>query len=169
MGKAGPGPKPAFAKTWSKAFVSLRLKDTVCMEFSQGLRTRPTINNTTQIPMPKFQRHLGELHTNSILQPQGNERLTPSFCKHRFRTRPSLPQANTTPPTACVLFRKLFNVRKNRRSVRILPSQNRRKFKIVAGISVKRNWTPSTGLRRGKSRCTMLFCQSSVSVLVVVV
>ena len=35
MGKAGPGPKPAFAKTWSKAFVSLQLTDTVQMEVSQ--------------------------------------------------------------------------------------------------------------------------------------
>ena len=29
------GPNPAFAKTWSKALVSLRLTDTVRMEFSQ--------------------------------------------------------------------------------------------------------------------------------------
>ena len=36
MGKARPGPKPAFAKTWSKAFVSLRLTDTVQMEDSQA-------------------------------------------------------------------------------------------------------------------------------------
>ena len=35
MEKTGPGPKPAFAKTWSKAFVSLRLTDTVRMEVSQ--------------------------------------------------------------------------------------------------------------------------------------
>ena len=35
MGKAGPGLKPAFAKTWSKVFVPLRLTDTVRMEFSQ--------------------------------------------------------------------------------------------------------------------------------------
>ena len=35
MGKAGPGPKPASAKTWSKAFVSLRLTDTVRMEVYQ--------------------------------------------------------------------------------------------------------------------------------------
>ena len=35
MGKARPGPKPVFAKTWSKAFVSLRLMDTVRREFSQ--------------------------------------------------------------------------------------------------------------------------------------
>ena len=37
MGKAGPGPNPAFAKTWSKAFVSLRFTDTVRMEFSQAV------------------------------------------------------------------------------------------------------------------------------------
>ena len=35
MAKAGPGPKPAFAKTWSKAYVSLRLTDTVRRELSQ--------------------------------------------------------------------------------------------------------------------------------------
>ena len=35
MGKDGPGPKPAFAKTWSKVFVSLRLTDTVRRELSQ--------------------------------------------------------------------------------------------------------------------------------------
>ena len=35
MGKAGPGMKPAFAKTWIKAFVSLRVTDTVRMEVSQ--------------------------------------------------------------------------------------------------------------------------------------
>ena len=36
MGKAGPGPKPVLAKTWSKAFVYLRLTDTVRMEVSQA-------------------------------------------------------------------------------------------------------------------------------------
>ena len=37
MERAGPGPNPVFAKTWSKAFVSLRLTDTVQMEFSQAV------------------------------------------------------------------------------------------------------------------------------------
>ena len=37
MGKAGPGPNPAFEKTWSKAFVSMRLTDTVRMEFFQAV------------------------------------------------------------------------------------------------------------------------------------
>ena len=37
LGKAGPGPNPAFAKTWSNAFVSLRLTDTVRMDFSQAV------------------------------------------------------------------------------------------------------------------------------------
>ena len=37
MGKAGPGLNPAFAKTWSRAFVSLRFTDTVRMEFSQAV------------------------------------------------------------------------------------------------------------------------------------
>ena len=36
MGKDGPGTKPMFAKTWSKAFVSLRLTDTIRMEVSQA-------------------------------------------------------------------------------------------------------------------------------------
>ena len=35
MGKAGTGTKLAFAKTWSKAIVSLQLTDTVHMEVSQ--------------------------------------------------------------------------------------------------------------------------------------
>ena len=34
LGKAGPGPKPAFAKNWGKAFVSLRLTETVQMKVS---------------------------------------------------------------------------------------------------------------------------------------
>ena len=36
MRKAGHVPIPAFAKTWSKAFVSLRLTDTVWMQFPQA-------------------------------------------------------------------------------------------------------------------------------------
>ena len=35
MGKAGLGPKPAFAKTWGKAFISMRLTDNVRRELSQ--------------------------------------------------------------------------------------------------------------------------------------
>ena len=37
MGKVGPGPNPAFAKTWSKAFASLRFTHTVRIEFSQAV------------------------------------------------------------------------------------------------------------------------------------
>ena len=37
MEKAGPGPNPAFAKTWIKALVSLRFTDTVQMDFSQAV------------------------------------------------------------------------------------------------------------------------------------
>ena len=37
MGKAGPGPNPEFAKTCSKAFVSLRFTDTVRIELSQAV------------------------------------------------------------------------------------------------------------------------------------
>ena len=37
LGKAGPGPNPAFAKNWSKELVSRRLTDTVRMEFSQAV------------------------------------------------------------------------------------------------------------------------------------
>ena len=37
MERDGPGTNPAFAKTWSKTFVSLRLTDTVRMEFSQAV------------------------------------------------------------------------------------------------------------------------------------
>ena len=37
MGKAGPGPNPAFAKTRSKEFISMRFTDTVQMEFSQAV------------------------------------------------------------------------------------------------------------------------------------
>ena len=37
LGKAGPGPNPAFAKTWIKALVSLRFTEIIRMEFSQGV------------------------------------------------------------------------------------------------------------------------------------
>ena len=37
IGKTGTGPNPAFAKTWSKALLSLRFTDTVWMEFSQAV------------------------------------------------------------------------------------------------------------------------------------
>ena len=37
MGRAGPGPNPVFVKTWIKASVSLRLKDTVQMESSHAV------------------------------------------------------------------------------------------------------------------------------------
>ena len=37
MERAGPGPNPAFAKTWSKVFVSMWLMDTVRMESSHAV------------------------------------------------------------------------------------------------------------------------------------
>ena len=77
---------------------------------SQGRSIRSNIYNTTQIPTPKFQRHLGDLHTNSIREPQGNKCLAQIFRKRRFRPWPSLPQANATALTSCVLLRKLCNV-----------------------------------------------------------
>ena len=72
------------------------------------------------------------------------------FCECRFRPRPSLPQFDPAPSTSCVLICKFGYVQRNRRSVIVSPSQNCFRFQIMAGVRVKRNRAPQSGLRHSE-------------------